>query len=192
MTLPIRNKIIEEIQSISPIDRFEKEQREDALQWVNSNVELFRIKKPNIPPKHLVTYFVLIDGDYILLVDHKKANLWLPSGGHVDPKEHPKDTVVREAYEELKIKANFQKDKPYLITVSNVIDKTITHTDVTLWYALKGDKNLTLDYDESEFSGIKWFHRKKIPFNRSDPNLKRFINKFYQTKKETQYNGIPR
>ncbi|MFI5343447.1 MAG: NUDIX domain-containing protein [Chlamydiales bacterium] len=37
------------------------------------------------------------------LVDHKKANLWLPAGGHVEPNEHPRETVKREILEELSI-----------------------------------------------------------------------------------------
>ena len=43
--------------------------------------------KPDVPPKHLVSYFALVDErrGKLLLVDHKLAGLWLPSGGHVEP-----------------------------------------------------------------------------------------------------------
>ncbi len=43
----------------------------------------------------------------LLLVDHKKAGLWLPSGGHVEIDEHPQTTVQREVREELGIEATF-------------------------------------------------------------------------------------
>jgi hypothetical protein len=31
-------------------------------------------------PKHLVSYFALVDADHILLIDHKHAQSWLPTG----------------------------------------------------------------------------------------------------------------
>ena len=105
----MRVAIAKEVESINPADSLEEEHQEDVLMWINSGAELFRLKKPDTPPKHLVSYFVVIDGDYVLLVDHKNAQLWLPSGGHVDPEEHPRDTVIREAYEELKIKADLRR-----------------------------------------------------------------------------------
>ena len=37
------------------------------------------------PPKHLVSSFALVDHDHIILVDHKYAERWLPTGGHVEP-----------------------------------------------------------------------------------------------------------
>ena len=43
----------------------------------------------------------IVDGDHVLLVDHRMAQLWLPNGGHVEPGEHPRDTVVRELKEEI-------------------------------------------------------------------------------------------
>lgn len=43
----------------------------------------------------------------VLLMDHKKAELWLPPGGHVEPGENPRETVRREAKEKLGIDAEF-------------------------------------------------------------------------------------
>ena len=62
-------------------------------------------QKPDVPPKHLVSYFALVDEarGKMLLVDHKLAGLWLPSGGHVEPDEDPRATVVREIAEELNL-----------------------------------------------------------------------------------------
>ena len=41
----------------------------------------------------------------MLLVDHRNAKLWLPTGGHVERDEHPWRTVEREAAEEPGIEA---------------------------------------------------------------------------------------
>jgi hypothetical protein len=56
------------------------------------------MQKPDVPTMHLVSYLVALDearGE-LLLVAHRTAGLWLPSGGHVEPMEDPWDTVLRE------------------------------------------------------------------------------------------------
>lgn len=90
-----------ELLEISPLDEVEKSHFEDAIAWVESGAPLFRVSKPATPAKHLVSYFAVIDSGSILLVDHRNAQLWLPSGGHVEQDEDPRRTVVRELKEEL-------------------------------------------------------------------------------------------
>src|SRR5687767_6375732 len=84
-----------ELEAIVPFDALESEHLSDALDWVDSGAELFRVAQPATPPKHLVSYFAVVDSEHILLVDHKNAQLWLPAGGHVEPLEHPRATVER-------------------------------------------------------------------------------------------------
>ena len=98
----MRAAIRREVASIRPFDELEKIHQADALAWIDSGVPLCRTAKPATPPKHLVSYFAVVDGHDILLVDHKSAQLWLPPGGHVEPGEHPRETVVRELFEELR------------------------------------------------------------------------------------------
>src|SRR5215475_6387184 len=92
-----------ELLAVVPFDRQEQEHLSDALAWVASGAPLCRIEKPATPPKHLVSYFVVLDEDAVLLVDHRNAGLWLPPGGHVEPGEHPRETVSREIREELNL-----------------------------------------------------------------------------------------
>ena len=72
----MRTRIRQEIASIAPHDASEAAHIADALAWVDSGAELFRISKPSTPPKHLVAYFAVLDDGHILLVDHKNAQLW--------------------------------------------------------------------------------------------------------------------
>ena len=39
--------------------------------------------------------------DKVLLIHHRKLDLWLPVGGHIDPDEVPDDAMIREAKEEV-------------------------------------------------------------------------------------------
>ncbi|WP_158024987.1 hypothetical protein [Candidatus Protochlamydia sp. W-9] len=50
------------------------------LNWIESGSEIFRIQKLVTPDTHLVAYFVVVSPeiDQILLVDHRKAELWFP------------------------------------------------------------------------------------------------------------------
>jgi len=164
------------------MDEVEEQHKQDCLNWIKSGAELCRISKPDNPPKHLVSYFVLVDGDYTLLVDHTNAQLWLPSGGHVDVGEHPREAAVREAKEELGVKAEFVFEPPMFITITNTVGLTAGHTDVSLWYVLKGSREGDYVYDQSESQTIRWFSTNEIPLNRSEPNISRFLQKLALTK----------
>lgn len=61
----MRTEIRKEVELIAPLDDVERAAKFDVLEWIDSGVEICRVKKPDSPPKHLVSYFVLVDGDYI-------------------------------------------------------------------------------------------------------------------------------
>lgn len=172
----IRSTINEIVSAIKPFDNIEQEHIAFVKTLIASGAEIFRTNNPEI---HLVSYFVVIDQktNQILLVDHKKAELWLPTGGHVEHNEHPKETVTREAKEELGIEAEFLCEAPLFLTVTNTVGNCPRHTDISLWYVLKGNSKVSLNYDTAEFNKIRWFNRQDIPFDQADPNMQRFVNK---------------
>jgi 8-oxo-dGTP pyrophosphatase MutT (NUDIX family) len=175
----MRQMIADLVRSIAPYDPLETDHLRQTLAWIESGAHLFRIQKPATPPQHLVAYFALFDPtqNKLLLVDHKNAGLWLPSGGHVELDEHPRTTVVREAHEELGVAAHFWWDEPLFLTVTTTVGGAIPHTDVSLWYVLQGDCTVPLVYDPSEFDSIAWFPLDQLPLTRSDPHLARFAAK---------------
>jgi len=175
----MRLEIREEIELINPLDDAEREDKVNVLTWIDSGVEICRLEKPATPPKHLVSYFAFVDGDHVLLVDHINAELWLPTGGHVELGEHPKTTVLREAKEELGIDGEFLYDDPLFLTVTETVGKTAGHTDVSLWYTLRGDRSKTIVADKSEFHSVNWFHKDEIPLDRTDQHMERFLKKLY-------------
>lgn len=172
-------EIIEIINEIQPFDALEAEHISDTIAWINSGDQVFRIQKPDIPNKHLVSYFLLLDesAKKVLLVDHKKAQLWLPSGGHVEIAEHPLETVKRECIEELGIEADFWHEKPVFLTSTLTSNDCASHTDVSLWYVLKGNVNNIYNFDVNEFYDIQWFNFDEIPYHKADPHIARFIQK---------------
>lgn len=173
----MRTQIRREIAAITPHDATEVKHIADALVWVNSGAELFRLAKPATPPKHLVAYFAVVDEGHILLVDHKNAQLWLPPGGHVEPHEHPRSTVVREMEEELGFAPAHEIQAPLMITCSTTVGLTAGHVDVSLWYVVNAPRDQKISFDDTEFNTVEWFAFAQVPRHRSDPHLGRFIAK---------------
>lgn len=172
------------IESIVPYDKLESDHRADALEWAQSNAPLYRIKKPDVPNKHLVSYFAIFDPEHhkILLQDHILAQLWIPAGGHVDPDEDPAETVRRECLEELGIEASFIRDTPQFITVTQTNGQG-RHTDVSLWYALKSSHAATLTIEPDRFNEVRWWNIDDVlaaPSSQFDPELHRFLGKLAQ------------
>lgn len=177
-------EVFQIVSRIQPFDELEKQHISDTLLWINSGASIFRIQKPDIPNKHLVVYFILWDSkaQKILLVDHKQAGLWLPTGGHVEINEDPTETVRRECLEELNYQAEFYFKYPIFLTPTITVGLTAGHTDVSIWYVLKGDHQERYEFDRQEFNDIRWFGLDDIPYNLSDPHMGRFIQKLQSIK----------
>lgn len=180
----MRDLIRTELTSIEPLDRPEQDHLADALAWLDSGADLFRVAKPATPPKHLVSYFAVVDDDRMLLVDHKNAGLWLPPGGHVETGEHPRSTVARELREELGFRANHEIDSPLMVSCTTTVGLTAGHTDVSLWYVVRSDCTQAPSFDRTEFYSVKWFRFAELPFERSDPHLRRFVHKLSHAVKQ--------
>lgn len=180
----IQHEIHCTINSLSPFDEIEQKHISFTKHWIESGAEIFRTAKPATPDPHLVAYFLLIDSsaNQVLLVDHKKAKLWLPAGGHVEPNEHPRDTVKREILEELGIEANFMIEDPVFVTVTKTVGQIARHTDVSFWYLRKGNNEMPLQYDQEEFNDVRWFDINSIPYENADPHMRRFIQKLLSIK----------
>jgi len=72
---------------------------------------------------HLCVYFAAFDPDaqQVFIGHHKKSGLWLFNGGHMDQRETPLDTVIREAQEEWGIFLSPSSvPKPALITLTEI------------------------------------------------------------------------
>jgi 8-oxo-dGTP diphosphatase len=175
----MRTEIRQMVAAITPMDAIEAQQIEFALRWIDSGADLFRVAKPATPDPHLVSYFLLMDGENLLLVEHINAGLWLPTGGHVEPDENPTETVVRELREELGLEAAFVQRAPVFLSVAETVGKTRGHTDISLWFVLQGRRADALCFDASEFHSVRWFHRTEVPSLRSDPHLGRFLAKLF-------------
>jgi 8-oxo-dGTP diphosphatase len=171
------------VAGLTPGDDLEAGHRSDTLRWLRSTDDVYRRVKPATPPRHLVSYVVPVDpaDGSLLLVDHIKAGLWLPPGGHVEPDEHPAGTARREASEELGLGPDTAfPDAPVFVTVTETVGTTAGHTDVSLWFLVGVDQAASLVLDHDEFHAARWWSPAQLltadPAG-FDPHLGRFLAK---------------
>lgn len=184
----VKEAIKQIIWEIKPFDEIEKAHISDTLKWIDNTDEIFRIEKPATPAKHLVTFTVFVDPEKckILLLNHRKALLMLPNGGHVDKDEMPFDSAIRELKEELSEDGEFLFDKevPLFLDQMVTVGLTAGHTDVTLWYVFRRDSTVPIndqsDEFKKEFDGYNWFTFEEvlnIDINKLNSNTHRFVRK---------------
>jgi 8-oxo-dGTP pyrophosphatase MutT (NUDIX family) len=116
------------------------------------------------------------------MVDHIKANLWLPTGGHVEADEDPADTVRRELAEELGLEAarTTQVAATPLFVTSTSTRGALSHVDVSLWYVVAADWSTPLNPDLREFRSVRWYGFDEVETmaaGRLDPHMHRFVHK---------------
>ena len=185
MPAGLKSMIIDLVSSIEPTDDLGREHSRNALSWLAGTDDIFRRVKPLIPSPHLVSYFLLVDrpAGSVLLCDHRLSGLWLPTGGHVEPGEHPLDTVRREAAEELGVTAEPDAafgDKPFFLTMTETVGPPASrHVDVSLWFALAGRTGQSLHPDQREFARVRWWtvaELRRARLDRFEPHLLRALD----------------
>lgn len=173
--------VAEIVSGIAPFDGLEREHIEETLAWLASTDDVFRRVKPATPRRHLVCYAVLVDPEAraVLLGRHRLAGLWLPTGGHVDPGEHPLEAARREATEEIGIRADFTVTgtDPLFLTITTTVGMDSGHEDVSLWYLIRGTRSHTYTLDPREFSTEHWWDIDRFAIPESDPHFGRFLGK---------------
>ncbi len=177
--------LLDVVAGVRPLDDRERADQSDTVDWIGSGSPIYRTAKPATPPKHLVSYSVLVDParSSLLLVDHRDAGRWLATGGHVGVDEDPAAAARRELREELGLSPPFLPgldNEPLFVTVTVTEGISAGHTDVSLWYVFAGSQDDELRPDPFEFSEVRWWPIDQVrhtPGSRFDTNLPRFVAK---------------
>ena len=127
-----------------------------------------QIPPPVVSRDFTVATFV-VRADRVLLLWHRKLQMWLPPGGHIEPNELPDDAAVREVAEEAGIAVQLVGDRGVSVDDPRQL---IRPEGIQLERILPGHEHIDLIYfgrpvdptrsqisanDESE--SIGWFTR---------------------------------
>jgi len=153
--LATRISYIEAIQNIIPNDPIEATDIQDAIQWLHSTPQ---IHKPHNMRRHLGVIFLVLSPDrqYTFIMNHRKAQTWLPPGGHVDMGLSFQDAVRLEMREELQKEAIFIYPNPFFLTNTTTQGLNAGHIDTTAWFLVEGNPNDNYQVIEKEASEANW------------------------------------
>jgi 8-oxo-dGTP pyrophosphatase MutT (NUDIX family) len=106
--------------------------------------------------------------DKVLLIHHKKLNMWLSVGGHIELNENPEEALFREIKEECGLEVEVIAPKPdikfkrnnftplYTPAFLDVHDVGGGHKHVALNYFAKS-KSDKFVFNKEEHNDIRWF-----------------------------------
>jgi len=106
--------------------------------------------------------------DEFLIIKHKRKNMWLPPGGHVEVGESDKEALIREVLEETGLRITAE-EKPFYVMKE---DKEITpHYRCKI----KGTEKIKLQKEEAE--EYRWIGMKDLEKNDISKEIKEVIKK---------------
>lgn len=172
----LRNSYIDDISSIQPLDTLEAADIQKTLDWLRSAKY---VHKPQNMDYHLGVLFMLIspDRNSTYLINHRKAQLWIPPGGHVDQGLTLQEAVELEMLEELHEKPKFISRKPFFLTQTLTSGLNSGHVDVTSWFLVNGDPKVNYSIQEKEAEGGAWFKLVSIEEELKQSYLSRAVQK---------------
>ncbi len=135
----------------------------------------------------VVTGFIFLDNK-VLLAHHKKLDIWLPLGGHIEKDETPDQALKREIKEEANLKIEILNQSelpltgnvkenlaiPFYVNVHSVGD----HLHCSLFYVCRAFNAKKLKINK-ELKDYKWFskqdlNKKIVPIDVKNQALKAF------------------
>jgi ADP-ribose pyrophosphatase YjhB (NUDIX family) len=118
----------------------------------------------------VVEAFIVYDNK-VLLIHHKKLDMWLPVGGHIELDEDPEEALFREVKEECGLEIEIIGEKLKMESVGtkflyaptfldvHKFSETHRHIGLTYYAKAKSDKFI---FNGEEHKDIKWFSEEEL------------------------------
>jgi 8-oxo-dGTP diphosphatase len=127
--------------------------------------------------RHLTATGFVVHDERVLLHWHRKNQLWLPFGGHIEPNEDPVETVLREIEEECGLRTELLTAAktfgitnlpviapPVIILLEPTTDGSIEHEHIDLIYFCRPTGPVD-SVDRHPDRTIRWVGRSQLERN---------------------------
>ena len=146
---------------------------EDIEARFSARIEEGRLTRGENEKSHFCVFFLPFNPETqeIFIGYHKKANLWLSPGGHIENGELILNTVVREFGEELGLEITADSiNEPLILTITEIDNPPhVCREHYDIWYVIPTDgKGFNVDY--REFHEIRWVTLNEARALITDPN----------------------
>jgi len=144
--------------------------------------------------KHFTSSALIVDNNKVLLVYHKKLDVWLYPGGHIEQDENPDEALLREVKEEtgLDVEIVSSRDEtlsdkkadvtslhiPYAVLCELVGNHY--HNDMIYLCKITNNEGYKLKHNQDESNGIGFFDKYEISNLRLFDNFRILLNKVLQ------------
>lgn len=151
---------------------------EKAYQRFQQRIGEGKLTRKDNKKSHFCVYFLPFNPktQKVFIVHHKKANLWVSTGGHIEKGESVSEALGREVKEELGLTLNKnQIQAPFLFTVTDIDNPPqICRVHFDIWYLIQADGR-AFKVDFLEFYESRWVTLNQARKLVTDPNnLKAF------------------
>lgn len=154
---------------------------EQELQRFTERVHAGRLTRDENALSHVCVMIVVFDPltKTILVVNHKKAGTWIFPGGHVDGNELPDATALREAEEELGLKAAPQDlIGPFSVQVLDINrPPQVCREHYDMFYAMAAGSS-AVSVNMEEFLGFEWLDAEEARQRISSRSYRDVLEKF--------------
>ena len=148
----LRDDVRRSVAERQPIDAVERDMIAEFLERFDALENPF---EEGADPTHVTGSAIVTGRRGVVLVKHKRFQIWLQPGGHIDPGETPADAALRESEEETGLRVRFAGGAPRLVHV-DVHPGPRGHTHLDLRYLIwADDADPAPGPDESQ--DVAWF-----------------------------------
>lgn len=121
-----------------------------------------KIKRERMDYTRVGVAALIVKGNKVLFGKRKGnhgGGTWAPPGGHVEFNEDPKDTAIREVFEETGLKVT----DPQFVTITNDIFKETHKHYITLYFLFKYESGEPKILEPEKCERWEWFEWDKLP-----------------------------
>ena len=152
----MKTELLTILNDLKKLNYVDKKAISDLEVFIETNTKYTRDENPD---EHVCAFFipVVLEERLVFVGHHKKADDWIPPGGHVDAGEIPLRTVHREMQEELQFTITTEKVMLFDCANKSIMKEGIRckrHYDLV--YLVYLEDATDFPYDKKEFYDAKW------------------------------------